>query len=134
MAKAKKPKFPRIGKKPETVRERADKNLNPKQKHTNKLKGKLGRPVTAIKKVGQKEYNPISVPKNKAGRVLGKRFNLVPTFFKKSWAELKLVTWPTKKNAAKMTMAVVVFAVVFALFVQILDFIFNKLFKVILLK
>jgi len=132
--KPKQQKKIRVRKSPETVRERADKQASRKKPTKGKLRAKIYRPLTVLRKAGQKEFNPVPVPKNKAGKILGKRFNLVPKFLKEAWAELKLVTWSTKKEAARLTGAVIVFAVIFAIFVQILDFIFNKLFKVILLK
>jgi preprotein translocase subunit SecE len=124
----------RIRKSPETVRERADKQSSRSKVPNTKLRSKIHRPLSVLRRAGQKEFNPVPVPNNKAGKILGKRFNLVPKFLKEAWAELRLVTWPSKKVAARLTGAVVMFAFIFAIFVQILDFLFNKLFKVILLK
>jgi preprotein translocase subunit SecE len=132
MDQDKKPKKPRIRKSPETVRERADKSASKKLSRSKGLKGKIYRPLKALKRTGAKEYNPVSVPDGKAGKVLNKRFHLMPKYIREAWAELKLVTWPTKKEAAKLTGAVVIFAIIFAVFVQIIDLIFNKLFKIIL--
>lgn len=132
MDKPKPPKKPRIRKTPETVRERADRNTTKKEGRTRKLRGKIHRPLSVLRRVGRKEYNPVPVPNNKAGKVLGKRVRIVPKFFHEAWAELKLVTWPTKKEAARLTGAVIIFAVIFSIFVQVLDFLFSKLIKVIL--
>ena len=63
-----------------------------------------------------------------------RRFKLIPRFFPEAWTELKLVTWPTKKQAARLTGAVLIFATFFAIFVQLLDLVFNKLVKEIFLK
>lgn len=129
-------KLPRKRKSAETVRERADKISAKKSKSTktSKLKGKIHRPLSVISNVAKKEYHPVPVPDNKAGKVLKKRVRFIPKFIRESWAELKFVTWPTKKEAARLTFAVIVFAVVFAIFVQALDYIFNILMKEILLK
>jgi preprotein translocase SecE subunit len=130
----KKAKKPRIRKTPETVRDMATKKASRTKKPKGRLKGKIHRPLSVLHRIGQKEYHPVPVPKNKAGRLLGKRVNLIPKFLRESFADLKLVNWPSRKMAARLTFAVIVFATVFAAFVQVLDLIFNKLVKVILLK
>jgi preprotein translocase SecE subunit len=127
-------KLPRRKKSPVTVREHAAKQTRKKAPKESKIKSKLHRPLSVLRSTAAKEYNPIPVPDNKAGRILGKRFTLIPKFFKNSWAELKLVTWPSRKEAAKLTSAVFVFAIIFAIFIQLIDMVFNKLFKIILLK
>lgn len=127
-------KKPRVRKAPETVRERADKQTAKKNTPPSKLKGKIVRPLSAIRRVGAKEYHPIPVPDNKAGRVLKKRVRIVPKFIREAWAELKLVTWPTKKEATRLTLAVFIFAIFFAIFIQVLDLVFNKLVKEIFIK
>jgi preprotein translocase SecE subunit len=128
-------KVPRKRKGPETVRERAEKQSAKKSApaKTSKLKGKIHRPLSVLHRVGKKEYHPVPVPDNKAGKILGKRVNLVPKYFRESWAELKLVVWPTKREAARATTAVILFALVFAAFVQVLDLIFSRIVKEILL-
>lgn len=127
-------KKPRVRKTPETVRERADKQTAKRNAQPSKLKGKIHRPLSVLRKVGAKEYHPIPVPDNKAGRVLKKRVRFVPKFIREAWAELKLVTWPTKKQAANLTLAVFAFAIFFAIFIQLLDVVFNKLVKEIFIK
>ena len=135
MAEEKSPKKkPRVRKTPETVRERADKQTAKKNAPTGKLKGKIHRPLSVLRKVGAKEYHPIPVPDNKAGKILKKRVRFVPKFIREAWAELKLVTWPTKKQAANLTFAVFAFAIFFAVFIQLLDLVFNKLVKEIFIK
>jgi len=135
MATDKKPaKKVRLRKTPESVRERADKRIVKKETTTHKLKGKIHRPLSVLRRVGQKEYHPVPVPDNKVGRVLKKRVRIMPRYIRESWAELKLVTWPSKKEAARLTGAVVIFAVIFAVVIQLLDVVFNKLFKIIFIK
>lgn len=118
----------------ESVRERAAK-LSGVQTlpRTSKLKGKIFRPLSVISRVAHKEYNPVPVPKNKFGKVLGKRFNLIPRFIVDAWIEVKRVSWPSRKDALRLTLTVVVFAVIFAVFVQIFGFLFERLFKYILI-
>lgn len=129
-------KTPRIRKNPETVRERADKETAKREKPTksSKLKGKIHRPLSTLRNVGAKEFHPVKAPEKKGVRHLNKRVHFVPKFVREAWAELKLVTWSTKKEAARLTAAVLIFALVFSVFVQILDLIFNRVVKEIFLK
>jgi preprotein translocase SecE subunit len=118
---------------PETVRERATKQLLPRQPKSSKLRNKIYRPLSVLRRVAAKEFNPVKVPqKGRFGRILGKRFNLIPGFITNAWKELRQVNWPSRKDALRMTFAVIVFAVVFAIFVQVFGILFEKLFKFIL--
>lgn len=134
MAEETPPKAPRKRKGPTTVREHAEKQAEKRVEKPSKIKGKIHRPLSVLRKTGAKEFTPVKVPEKKGVRHLNKRVRIVPKFVRESWAELKLVTWPTKRAAAKLTVAVFVFSIVFTIFIQILDFIFSKLFKEILLK
>lgn len=55
-------------------------------------------------------------------------------YFKESWAELAKVTWPTRKQAIKLTAAVIIFSVVFAAFIALCDFVFSNLLQKLILK
>lgn len=69
------------------------------------------------------------------GKILGFIFKpLAPLgrYFRDSWAELKLVRWPTRKETWKMTGSVIAFAVVFATAIVALDGFFSWIFKTIL--
>jgi preprotein translocase SecE subunit len=133
MSKEAKPvKAVRRHKAPETVRERAAKQLGQPRLKDSKLKAKMYRPLSTLRRIAQKEFNPIRVPQNRWGRVLGKRFNLIPLFLANAWKELRQVNWPSRKDALRLTFAVVVFAVAFAIFVQIFGFLFERLIKYIL--
>jgi preprotein translocase SecE subunit len=58
---------------------------------------------------------------------------LVPKYFKNSWNELKQVTWPSRKETWKLTLAVFIFAIMFGLLVGVVDYGLDKIFKRILL-
>ena len=129
-------KKPRRKKAPETVRERAEKDATKKASttKTQAVKTKIHRPLSKLRRASAKEYHPIKAPDNKAGRIMNKRVRFVPKFVRESWAELKLVTWPTKREAASKTVAVIIFAAVIMIFVQVLDKIFSQLVKEIILR
>lgn len=119
----------------ETVRERADKEQAKKDKkpRTRKVAGAASKPVIGASKVLKKEYNPIKLPETKVTKHLTKSRSWIPPYFKKSWAELKQVTWPTMRVAANLTVAVIIFSVVLALFVRLIDYGFEKLFREVIL-
>lgn len=48
--------------------------------------------------------------------------------------ELRSVTWPSFRESLKLTSAVLVFSVIFGLFIALVDFGLDKLFKQVLLK
>lgn len=52
-------------------------------------------------------------------------------FFKDLKAEAKRITWPSKKDIQKATIAVVSFSFIFVIFVGLLDYGFNNLFRLI---
>lgn len=48
---------------------------------------------------------------------------LLLRYFRESWKELRQVEWPNARTTAKLTLAVFLFAVVFGLFVSLVDYI-----------
>jgi preprotein translocase SecE subunit len=60
--------------------------------------------------------------------------HLIPRYFRSAFHELRLTTWPTRKQSRQLTLAVVIFSVVFGIFVSLLDYGLDKLFKEILVK
>jgi len=116
---------------PQSVREKAQQSKDSIAK--NKKSGKFR---LAIKrffiKIGK------FLGKYKLFRVLAKIFRfigliIVPKYIRSSWQELKLVTWPNRKETIRLTYAVLAFAIVIGAFVALLDYGLNDLFKVILL-
>ncbi len=55
----------------------------------------------------------------------GNIFKRIVRFFKDVKAELKKVTWPTKKQAVKNTVVVLIFLIVIGLFVFLIDKLFQ---------
>jgi preprotein translocase SecE subunit len=58
---------------------------------------------------------------------------LLVRYFMQSFQELKLVTWPDARTTARLTFAVTMFAVIFGLIVAGMDFVFEKLFREVIL-
>ena len=54
-------------------------------------------------------------------------------YFTGSWRELRQVNWPTRKATWGMTLAVMIFTLILAVFILLLDLGFEQLFKRIIL-
>lgn len=122
-------------KKPATLREQVqkDQNTKPKQRRIRAGARRVAKPLKTAANVGKKEYY-LPLPDNKAGRFLNKRRRVTPRYFKEAWQELKLVTWPNRKETTKLTIAVIIFAIGFGITVAIVDYGLDKIFRSLLLK
>ena len=127
-------------KNPETFREKAIKATEDSskesffRKNTIKLLKGILVPFKKASKwlAGTRLFKLIWKIIRKPVRIIG--LILLPRYIRNSWKELKLVTWPDFKTSRKLTSAVIVFAIIFGVVVAIVDLVFNKLFKNILLK
>ena len=114
----------------QTIRERTQQKEEPKKpKKLAKLRAAVAKPFRQISKF---------LTKYKAFRAIAKilRFVgniLVPKYIRNSWKELKLVTWPNRRESIRLTFAVVAFAVVFGALVASLDYGLSRLFRLIIL-
>ena len=117
----------RVVKNPETFRERAlkatDENDKPKR-------------GAGIKKASGTAVKPILGPSRKLFglkpfRIIGKI--LVPVYFRNSWKELRLVTWPSWDESRRLTYAVLVFAIIFGLSIAGVDYVLDRIFRDILI-
>ena len=60
-----------------------------------------------------------------------KRFNLVKTF-KDMWAELKKVTWPSRKDLIRQSTVVIVFVLILTVVVGLMDYVLCNLLRLII--
>ena len=60
-----------------------------------------------------------------------RKFNIVKTF-KDMWAELKKVTWPSKKELIRQSVVVVVFVLILAIVVGLMDAGLSALLKLVI--
>ena len=113
-----------------TVRERAAKaqGAQPRGRRLKAAGGKIRRPISKARSIGRKEYY-LPMPDNKVGRFLNKRRRIIPKYFRDAWAEIKLVTWPTRRETVRLSLSVFVFAIGFSIIVGIVDFGLDKVFK-----
>lgn len=69
------------------------------------------------------------------GRAIKKVFGwLLPRYFVNSWRELRSVTWPSRRETWRLTLAVFVFAAVFGAVVYGVDKELDEIFKKTVLK
>lgn len=126
---------PRIRKAPVTVREKAEQERIKTEKVSSKQKVATGAKHKAKKAgafLGKEYYMPM--PDNRVGRFMNKRRSFIPKYFRDSWAELKLVTWPGRLETWRLTFAVFIFAILFGIFIGVIDKGLDTLFKDIILE
>lgn len=102
-----------------------------KPKRIRKAASSAAKPVGAVGSALKTEYHLIK-PKENAGFFTKSR-SLTPKYIKNSLAELKNVTWPGRKETWKLVFAVFVFALSMGVFIAVLDFGLEKLFKQVIL-
>jgi preprotein translocase SecE subunit len=123
-------KQPRRIRREETLRERTEKaeakaaSSKPRRLRTT-TRG-IARPLKPVGRAAQR------VGRLKPMRILG--FIIVPPYFRNSWRELRQVTWPSGSESRRLTLAVMLFAIVFGALVAVVDFGLDKVFKQVLLK
>ncbi len=61
-----------------------------------------------------------------------KRGNFITRYFRESVAELRKVTWPTREEATRLTIIVLVVLLVTSAIMGLLDFLFTRLIAFIL--
>ncbi|HEY5549666.1 MAG TPA: preprotein translocase subunit SecE [Candidatus Saccharimonadales bacterium] len=124
------PKKPRIRKAAPTVREKIEsgaRDVDIKPKRQTWLVASL---LTSPIKILWRFLKPILHPLAPIGRPLLKVLGwLVPRYFTNAWRELRLVTWPNRRETWRLTAAVFVFAVVFGALVAVVDLGLDQLFK-----
>ncbi len=54
-------------------------------------------------------------------------------YFAGSWRELRLVTWPNRRSTWSLTLAVIVFTIVLMTFIVAIDYLFDYIFKQLVL-
>ena len=87
------------------------------------------------KSIGNKLSVLLKPFKTKPFRFIGRFLNkvLFIQYFRDSYKELRLVTWPSRKQTIQLTFAVFIFAMSLGIAIAALDFGLNKLFELILL-
>ena len=73
-----------------------------------------------------------SKPKVQPGKHLGwKRF--IPKYFRDSYQELKVVTWPSRRESWRLLIAVIIFSVILVIIVSLADYLFGWIIEKVIL-
>lgn len=59
---------------------------------------------------------------------------LIPRYFVNSWREVRQVTWPSRRETWRLTLAVFIFAIIFGALIAGVDKVLDLLFKKVILK
>ena len=126
-------------KRAQTVRERSQTDAVPKKRRVRQTAESVAKPVSSAQRGVKKAFKPLSPllapfrlrPVRFVGRILAKV--LLINYFISSWKELRQVSWPGRKETAKLTMAVFMFAIVFGALIAAVDYGLDKIFRKILL-
>jgi preprotein translocase subunit SecE len=59
--------------------------------------------------------------------------NKLTTYFQETRVELRRVTWPSRQDTIRMTLAVVVISIIVAIFLGLLDILFQYLLEAFIL-
>ena len=68
----------------------------------------------------------------KAQAQVAKQENAVVRYFRETRLELSKVSWPTREEAQRLTIIVLVVTFVMAIFLGSLDYVFTKLFELVI--
>ena len=117
--------------KTETMRDKAQKAETSKQKprRLNKTANAVKKPFKKAKDIGTTEYYLITPSEKGIRGFLTKRRRFIPKYFRDSYKELKLVTWPNRRETLRLMWAVFIFAIVFGLLITVVDYGLEKLFR-----
>lgn len=90
------------------------------------------RPLRAAAQFSKVEFY-LPMPDSRLGRFLNKRRYWIPRYFREAWHEVRQVKWPNRKETRHMTVAVFIFAIVFAVVIASVDYGLDQVFKKVLL-
>jgi preprotein translocase SecE subunit len=82
----------------------------------------------------KKKRKTLKLPNNRFGKILDAIIFTLPRYLRGSWQEIRLTTWPSRKETIRLTFAVFIFSTAFAVFVSVLDFALDKIFKHLITK
>lgn len=102
-----------------------------KPKRIRKVATTAVRPVGKVGSMLTKEFHVI--PQKENAGFFTKSRKAAPSYFSNAWKELRLVSWPGRKETWKLVFAVYVFAIGLGIAIALLDFGLEKLFRDVIL-
>lgn len=117
--------------KPETMRQKAEKATKTDQKprRIKKTASAATKPLKAAVRAGKTEYHLFPQKETGFWGFLTKSRKVTPAYFRSSYKELKLVTWPNRRETWRLMLAVFLFATLFGLAITAVDYGLDKVFK-----
>lgn len=76
--------------------------------------------------------NPVKNEKTAVKAIKNSKINVITNFIREAKAELKKVTWPTKKQIWYWTLVVIIFTLCVSLYLGLVDFLLAWLFSALL--
>jgi len=117
--------------KQESMRDKTAKAVSRSQK-PRRLKvtaSAVRKPFTAARRIAKKEYYVVKPHEAGFKGFLTKKRRWTPGYFRSAVKELRLVTWPSRKETWKLVISVFLFSIIFGSAIAIVDYGLDKLFK-----
>lgn len=116
----------------QTIREKSETAKTEKPKKKSRRSVVFGSIKIPFQKLGKflnqyKAFRIIAKVLRFIGRII------VPAYLRNSWKEIKLVTWPSRRETYRLTVAVIGFAIIIGAVVASLDYGLTRLFRIIIL-
>lgn len=117
--------------KSESMREKSDKAVTRagKPRRLSSTASAASRPFKAASRIAKKEYYVVQPREDGFKGFLTKKRRWTPGYFRSSIKELRLVTWPDRKETWKLVVSVFIFSIIFGTAIAVVDFGLDKLFK-----
>jgi preprotein translocase SecE subunit len=134
-AKKRQIRKPRVRKAP-TLREQAEiaRSKTEKDQKAGKIRRASSKLSGSLRKT-RITRNPLVKLIARVGRAIKKALRwITPNYFINSWQEVRQVTWPSRRETWRLTVAVFIFAVIFGALVAGVDKVLDVIFKKIVLK
>jgi preprotein translocase SecE subunit len=134
-AKKRQIRKPRVRKAP-TLREQAEiaRSKTEKDQKAGKIRRASSKLSGSLRKT-RITRNPLVKLIARVGRAIKKALRwITPNYFINSWREVRQVTWPSRRETWRLTVAVFIFAVIFGALVAGVDKVLDVIFKKIVLK
>jgi preprotein translocase SecE subunit len=119
-----------------TLREQAEqvREKDQKEKKPGRIRNSFAKTGSSLRKT-RITRNPVTKFLARTGRFIFKILKwLVPKYFVNSWREVRLVTWPSRRETWRLTLAVFIFAIIFGAAVSGVDKVLDIIFKKVVLK
>ena len=65
-------------------------------------------------------------------KITRKQENVIQRFFRETMGELRKVSWPTRQEATNLTIIVLIVIIAMSSFLGVLDFIYTRVFSLVL--